>query len=136
MSYPGSKPNRKVFIKVLNIYLKLIPSESVNAIQKWIPRICDKEFALMRILKEPKETDDVYYEVLMMIVCVLKTCARDQESYEKGIKNVEQQLRFHFPTKIFEILVGNLEIEGKPSLKKDLIDTSKNLLSKHKLNDY
>lgn len=129
MSYPGSKPNRRVFIKVLNIYLKLIPYESDNTMQKWIPRICEKEFALMRILKEPKETDDLYYEVLMVIVCVLKTCTRDHESYEKGIKIVEQQLRFHFPTKIFEILVGNLEIEGKKSLQKDLIDTSKIILT-------
>ena len=125
MSYPGSKPNRRVFIKVLNIYLKLISCESENAIQKWIPRICEKEFALMRILKEPKETDDLYYEVLMVIVCVLKTCTRDHENYEKGIKIIEQQLRFHFPTKFFEILVGNLEIDGKRSLKKDSIDTSK-----------
>lgn len=131
MSYPGSKPNRRLFMKVLNIYLKLIPCESENLIQKWIPRICEKGFALMRILKEPKETDDLYYEVLMVIVCVIKTCTRDHESYEKGIKIMEQKLKFHFPTKIFEILVGNLEIDGKPNLKKDSIDTSKIKLIKH-----
>ncbi|CAO1330837.1 unnamed protein product [Diamesa serratosioi] len=123
MSYPGSKPNRRMFAKVLNIYLKIIPSETKSAIQKWIPRICEKEFALMRILKEPKETDDVYYELLMVIVCVFKTFAHDHESYEKEIKSIERQMHFHFPTKVFEILVGNLEIDGKPILKKDSIDT-------------
>lgn len=125
MSFPESKANRKMFVKVLKIYLKIIPYESENAIQKWIPRICGEEFALMHILKEPKETDDVYYEVLMVIVCVLKTCTRNNESYEKEIKVIEQNFHFHFPTKVFEILVGNLEIDGKPILKKNSSDTSK-----------